>query len=411
MRAVCMLLLLPILCPRESFQESPDLLSSIEMRNKHQNQLLSDMKQRGSTSLDAWQAAQQHVSDLSAAQQQALQELGCSGKLFTLMAGNMLAPMMNTNTVLGMSNVYMMMANHKTPSLQLDKPDEVCKLAKALSTVPEDAVATSSPPGTSPMLPCAALFWLMPAVLLQWAATQSASGPHFTCQCCTFCSLMLPSLEEVLAQHNSWAEAEERFFEAAGGEEGQQEERQAVLDAVRSLFLGGAPIAPMMPASMQNLTPAQAGQAHRDRTMYKAAAKAAAACCKARTPTAACLAQLLHLASNASARIMACMPAAASDASETAPPGAEAGSTSSTSASTATTQPTAAGTTTSDISSSSSRRRARFSSGRYGDVSPVASGSSAASRLTTAMFRLSYTMSLTLELSIRSPALPGSVYL
>jgi hypothetical protein len=89
------------------------------------------------------------------------------------------------------------------------------------------------------MLPCAPLLWLMPVVLLQWGGRRPDGGPVFGSQQDSIASLLIASTKAVYEQNMYWAQVEDTMFKAAGGLEGQQEEREAMVDAI-FMALGGA---------------------------------------------------------------------------------------------------------------------------------------------------------------------------
>lgn len=153
MRAICCMLMVPIVCPQQYYTETQQLVSNLEARTKNPAKIRPDMTARNSSSVQAWQYACAHASELSELQQQTLQALGCSSRLFMYLAGSVIKSVMNANTILDAANVYTTLARHDAPLANLDRPAEVRKLAAKLEGLQQSA----TPPGTSPLLRCAPL--------------------------------------------------------------------------------------------------------------------------------------------------------------------------------------------------------------------------------------------------------------
>jgi hypothetical protein len=315
LRAISMLLLVPTVCPEDFFQEAPQVPDCSAAHSKKAKVRLAV---RANTSLASWQFACTHESELPAAQQQALQELGCSGRVFMYVAGHALTPVMNSSTVLHLCQALLCVAKHSASSTKASRErlDSFSRrqqlvLAGALSSANND-----TPPSDSPMLPCAPLFWLLPTVLLQWADKQPASGPDFTLQHYVLMSLLQVAVTGVLEQQSYWTAAEAAMFEGAGGAEEAFEQQQAMARALYAVAHGGASMGVFeVPASMQGMSPQEAKKTNQERRLYQHAGKTAASFSSDCAPPASCLAQLLRLASSAAARMLASMQDATASSS------------------------------------------------------------------------------------------------
>jgi hypothetical protein len=154
------------------------------------------------------------------------------------------------------------LAQHEPPLPELDQPQQLQQLTAALA----QHKVGDSPPCGSRLLPCAALLWLVPAVLLEWLQKQPTGGPNAGWYCQMFSAQLYMGLNLVKKYRQFWERAERMCAAAA-----QQQENTAssMLDASR--VAGAISNAGKVPASH--------------------------------------LVQLLQLASRAGARIMACMQA------------------------------------------------------------------------------------------------------
>lgn len=301
MRTICMLLLVPTICPEYCQQEPPQLPNSLsgilQVVRRNNQRLLSDSSKKAS--LAAWQFACTHAPQLPELQQQALQMLGCSGRACMYLAGHNLKLTMQPESVGILANAYLKMAQGTGLLDQRMGKAEQRRLAEALSEFEEG----DPPPSSSPMTPCAPLLWLMPTILLQWVSKQPQDRPQFAVLHNLCATALWPSMEQIVQQQRFWVQTEQDLFEAAGGDEANREEQQAMLDSLRAMFLGGAAMAPILPAGTQNLTPEQ----RRKRKMFKAASKVAADFVKAWSPPTSCLAELLLLAGSAGDALVARM--------------------------------------------------------------------------------------------------------
>ena len=301
---------------QDFYQESPQIPDCSAAHSKKAKVRLAV---RANTSLASWQFACTHESELPAAQQQALQELGCSGRVFMYVAGHALTPVMNSSTVLHLCQALLCIVKHSASSTKASRRrlDTLSRrqqlaLAETLSSASKD-----TPPSDSPMLPCAPLFWLLPIVLLQWADKQPASGPDFTLQHYVLMSLLQVAVGGVLKQQSYWTAAEAAMFEGAGGAEGAFEQQQTMARALYAVAHGGARMGAVVPASMQGMSPQEAAKTNRERRLYQAcgARKTAASFSSNCAPPASCLAQLMRLASSAAARMLASMQDATASSS------------------------------------------------------------------------------------------------
>jgi hypothetical protein len=329
LRAVSMLLLVATICPEDFSQKTPNSSDGSSAAHSSGKKIIFQLNMKADSSLASWQFACAHASELPAAQQQALQELGCSGRVFMYVAGHALTPHLSTRTVVNISEVYLQIARHQAEQVWaarplLQQPQQQRKLAKALAA----KAKANAPPSNSPMLPCAPLFWLMPVVLLQWGDRQPDGGQEVDWQLHSISNLLVASVRAVYEQMRYWAQVEDVMFNAAGGSAGQREEQAAMLSDI-CMGLGGANCVPIIPNSSRNLTPQQRGQQIMDKQMFKAASKAAAGYSKQWAPPAKCLVQLLQLISSTAACLMACTPAAeansSSSSSSAGVPGSAAG--------------------------------------------------------------------------------------
>jgi hypothetical protein len=318
LRAISMLLLVPTVCPEDFYQEAPQIP---DCSAAHSKKVKVRLAVRANTSLASWQFACAHESELPAAQQQALRELGCSGRAFMYVAGHALTPVMHSSTVLHLCQALLCVAKHSASSTKASRErlDSFSRrqqlvLAGALSSANND-----TPPSDSPMLPCAPLFWLLPTVLLQWADKQPASGPDFTLQHYVLMSLLQVAVTGVLEQQSYWTAAEAAMFEGSGGEAGAFEEQQAMARALYAAVHGGAGMGAVVPASMQGMSPQESAKTNRQRRLFQDAGKKAASFSSDCSPPASCLAQLLRLASNAAARMLASMQAATASSGTSVP--------------------------------------------------------------------------------------------
>jgi hypothetical protein len=169
LQAICMLLLAQTLGPE--CKDAPVTASSDKASNTIN--VTHDTPASLTASQAAWQYACTHQSDISQLQQQALQALGC-GSGWTLMyaAHNGLGKLMKVDAVHKVALAYLALVNNCPPLSQLDQPQQLQQLAEALAQLKEG----DSPPCGSRLLPCAALLWLVPAVLLEWWQKQPANG-------------------------------------------------------------------------------------------------------------------------------------------------------------------------------------------------------------------------------------------
>lgn len=84
--------------------------SSVERRR---GRIVVKVNINANSNLASWHFACTHASELPAAQQQALQELGCSGRVFMYVAAHTLTPHLSTKNVLHISLVYLQIARHQ----------------------------------------------------------------------------------------------------------------------------------------------------------------------------------------------------------------------------------------------------------------------------------------------------------
>lgn len=117
--------------------------------------------------------------------------------------------------------------------------------------------------------------------------------------------LLHVAVSGVLEQQSYWAAADQAMYEAAGGAEGAFEEQQAMAGAMYALLHGGASMAPIIPARLRGLSDREAARANHERRLFQDAGKKAVSFSSYWAPPAFCLAQLLQLASNAAARMLA----------------------------------------------------------------------------------------------------------
>ena len=183
-RAFCMLLVMGTVALRpgdadvlrEAAQRSATTLPAAAGSSDPRVQVVENCWSEASVAASqvAWQAACARESSLSTAQQQALQQLGCSGRALLWVTGHALAPFTSVGYSGGavLTTVGSMLMYGGKPlvmqqdSSTLDQPQQMRQLAGALSQLqPRD-----SPPCGSPLLPCAALLWLMPAAQHCWHA-------------------------------------------------------------------------------------------------------------------------------------------------------------------------------------------------------------------------------------------------
>jgi hypothetical protein len=288
LRAISMLLLVPTVCPEGFFQEAPQIPDCSAAHSKKAKLRLAV---RATTSLAAWQFACAHESELPAAQQQALQLLGCSGRAFMYVAGHLLTPVMHSYTVLCLCQALHCVVKHTATTTQASRAGlssfsrtQQLSLAETLCSASVDA-----PPSDSPMLPCAPLFWRMPIVLLQWADKQPTSGPDFSIQQSVLMNLLRMAVGGAMEQYSFWTAAEQAMFEGSGGAEGVFEEQQAMARAMHAIMRGGAGIACIDPASMHDLSPLERIKANHERRLFRDAGKKTASFCSNCTPPASCL--------------------------------------------------------------------------------------------------------------------------
>lgn len=177
-RAISMLLLIPTVCLEDFYQDTPQIPDSSAACSKKAKTTLT---LQVNTSLASWQFACTHEAELPAVQQAALQELGCSGRALMHAAGHVLTPVMTSHVVMKLCQALLYGAKHtvtraETLRARLDghSHTQQLTLAETLSSASRD-----DPPSSSPLLPCAPLFWLLPTVLLQYADKLPCSDPDF----------------------------------------------------------------------------------------------------------------------------------------------------------------------------------------------------------------------------------------
>jgi hypothetical protein len=160
LQAISTVLLALTLCPEKFEVDTPTAGSSKPRTTVAEVRLDTPDSVRASQA--AWQYACTHQSDLTQMQQQALQALGCSGRALVYAAQHGLGQMINSSSVELTANAFRQMAQQRPSVPLLDQPQQLQQLAEALPQLKEG----DSLPCGSQLLPCAALLWLVPAVLL-----------------------------------------------------------------------------------------------------------------------------------------------------------------------------------------------------------------------------------------------------
>jgi hypothetical protein len=176
-----------------------------------------------SDSQAAWQYACTHQSDLSELQQQVLQVVGCSSRASFFAAAHCARTLMDVRIVRAAANTCILLAHAWPVYVDGSRQQELQQFAKAL--VQYKAAPGDSPPYGSRMLSCAALYWLMPAVLFEWSQKQLASGPNAGFYNRFFSGLWLKGLDIAQTHWNHWATVHKaREAEAERQREGQEQQ-------------------------------------------------------------------------------------------------------------------------------------------------------------------------------------------
>jgi hypothetical protein len=219
LQALSMVLLAFTLCP-QGFELSDDAVTADRTASSTASSTASRVTfsnlRNINASQSAWQFACSHQSELSQLQQQVLQELGCgSGRALMFAAQHKLSFVNNTGDFRLVTDAYLRLAQHGRPLLQLDQPQDLQQLAEALAQHKDG----DSPPCGSRLLPCAALLWLVPAVMLEWLQKQPADW-----LCRDMCYILLGrltwlSLSKVQHQWQFWDCAHKKLCGSAGQEE------------------------------------------------------------------------------------------------------------------------------------------------------------------------------------------------
>jgi hypothetical protein len=238
LQAISMLSIAVTLCPQSWVIGTPAADNSDYTRYQVSQVPLHTPDSR-TASQAAWQYACTHQSDLSELQQQALQALGCSsGRGLLYVAQHGLRSILTSSTataLLGATHCISMQWAMHWPSLpQLDQPQQVQQLAEGLAQLKEG----DRPPCGSPLLPCAPLLWLMPAVMLEWAQKQAANGANTAESTCLFRAAWSSSMGLVHVHEQFWARACSVLREAARQQEQQGGATSSMLKAASRVAVG-----------------------------------------------------------------------------------------------------------------------------------------------------------------------------
>jgi hypothetical protein len=176
LQAVSTLLLACTLCPSNLFDNTTETSSSSAASTAMRVVKVLEPNTSASARQAAWQYACTHQSELSELQHQALHMLGCSGRALMYAAQEGLSPIVSPLTVGLAYHSWSRLAQHwpALPKLaELSQPRQLQQLAEALTQLKEG----DSPPCGSRLATCAALLWLVRAVLLEWVQQQPVDWP------------------------------------------------------------------------------------------------------------------------------------------------------------------------------------------------------------------------------------------